>query len=308
MWAKRLTLSTEGSVDKTTLESHFRFGQNWERLVSQIDEARVAAAVSDIADFLNCTSLAGKSFLDIGCGSGLSSLAAYRLGAAKIVSIDIDPLNIQNVVTLKRKFGVRADHDWRVFPCSIVGPEASALEPADLVYSWGVLHHTGDMWRALDNCVRLVKPGGYLYIMLYRDAWCAGPWRLIKRSYTRGGPVWQWILRNGFASVLIAGLVAKGKNPRRVMRDYAAKSRGMSWYLDVTDWVGGYPFEYASAQQVIAYLGARGLRMVRIFPAISRKPLGWRGTGSYRYLFYLGSPSNVGIAFSDDREVQMRRC
>lgn len=275
-------------------EPHFKFGENWQRLLQHIDEARIAAAVRDIAGFLDCSSLAGKTFLDIGCGSGLSSLAAYRLGAARVVSVDIDPQNVRNVCALKSKFAVPASYEWRVFTCDIVGPQAADLEPADIVYSWGVLHHTGRMWRAIDNCVRLVKPGGNLYLMLYRDAWCAGAWRTIKRSYVRGGPAWQWLLRNGFAAVLITGLVLKGRNPRRVMRDYGASSRGMSWYVDVTDWVGGYPFEYASAERVIAHVGARGLKLVKIFPQISAKPLGWRGTGSYQYLFRLGSPATAG--------------
>jgi SAM-dependent methyltransferase len=268
------------------LDTHFKFGENWERLLPQIDEQRVAFATRDIAKFMERKSLEGLTFLDIGCGSGLSSLAAYRLGAKSIVSIDIDPANIANTEHLKRKFSVSEDFPWQSYTASIVGRESGNLPPSDVVYAWGVLHHTGAMWDAIDNCARLVKPGGFLYLMIYRDAWCAGLWRLIKRTYTRGGPAIQWVIRNGFAAILIAGLLSKGKNPRRIMHDYAAKRRGMSWYVDVTDWVGGYPFEYTNAEQVINRLDQMGLRLKKLCPPISRKPIGWRGGTSYQYLFH----------------------
>jgi len=79
---------------ETTLEGHFQFGQNWSRLIDEINSQKLDAATRDMAGFLG--RLDGKDFLDIGCGSGLSSLAAYTLGANAITSIDIDPLNIEN--------------------------------------------------------------------------------------------------------------------------------------------------------------------------------------------------------------------
>ena len=121
--------------------------------------------------------------------------------------------------------------------------------------------------------------------MLYRDAWSAPFWTLVKRTYTRRGRFTQFVLRNALASVLIAGMLAKGKNPLKSIRNYGKNSRGMSWYVDVTDWVGGYPFEVSSAESVIAFLSARGFALEKIAPPISAKPLGLRGTGSYLYLF-----------------------
>ncbi|HYM42867.1 MAG TPA: hypothetical protein VET46_08930, partial [Steroidobacteraceae bacterium] len=135
-----------------------------------------------------------------------------------------------------------------------------------------------------DNCARLVKPHGFLYVMLYRDAYLAPVWRAIKRTYTRGGPFLKWILRNGYAGLQIAALLAKGRNPWRIIRDYA-KTRGMSWYIDSTDWIGGYPFEYTNAERVIDRLAPQGFQLVKLFPALHPKPVGWQGTGSYQYLF-----------------------
>jgi 2-polyprenyl-6-hydroxyphenyl methylase/3-demethylubiquinone-9 3-methyltransferase len=141
------------------------------------------------------------------------------------------------------------------------------------------------MWDAIANSAGLVRPGGFLYMMLYRDARSASIWRAIKRRYVKSGTVLKFLMRNTFASALVAGLIIKGRNPRRVMREYGLKSRGMSWYVDVTDWVGGYPFEFTDAESVIAFLASRGFTLRNIYPPISPPSMGLRGTGSYQYLF-----------------------
>jgi SAM-dependent methyltransferase len=276
----------ERATDDKNLESHFEFGKNWENLVRQVDDTSVAHSVKRISTFLERTDLKGLSFLDIGCGSGLSSLAAYRLGAKSITSVDIDPQNIANVKTLREKFSVPKDFSWQAWQASIVdGKDLAKLPKADVVYSWGVLHHTGAMWEGLGHCASLVEPGGLLYIMLYRDAYLAGLWKRIKYTYTVV-PRWaQSLMRNSFAAFLICGALLKGKNPLRTIREYGKKERGMSWYVDVTDWVGGYPFEYASADETTAFLTSRGFEILKISPKPDGKfNLGYRGTGSYEYL------------------------
>jgi SAM-dependent methyltransferase len=272
--------------DETSLETHFEFGENWSKLVAQIDVNKVEAAVRDIRSFMG-GDLEGKEFLDIGCGSGLSSLAAYRLGAAKITSVDIDPINARNTTALKSKFQVPESYPWSIKVASIVAAdEVASLPCADVVYSWGVLHHTGKMWDGIANAASLVKPGGLLYLMLYRDAALAPIWKAIKWTYVKSPAPIKYIIRNAFAAVQIVGMLAKGKNPRRVIRDYGRLSRGMSWYIDSTDWIGGYPFECAEAEAVTAYLARHGFELRKIYPDITPKPVGWRGTGSYQYLFH----------------------
>jgi SAM-dependent methyltransferase len=271
--------------DKTQLGTHFRFGENWSEFVEQIDVTKLNAAIEDIRSFIG-GALWGKEFLDIGCGSGLSSLAAYNLGAARITSIDIDPLNIRNTNQLKAKFNVPKSYPWTVEVASIVSADdVKHLPHVDVVYSWGVLHHTGAMWEALTNAASLVKPGGLLYLMVYRDAVLAPMWKAIKWTYVRSPGVLKFIVRNAFAGIQIAGMVAKGKNPIRVIRSYGKNTRGMSWYIDSTDWIGGYPFEYAEAEVVVAFVEKSGFKLKKIYPEITPKGFGWRGTGSYQYLF-----------------------
>lgn len=273
-------------ADEKYLDQHFEFGKNWQKFLRGINDEKLASSIHDIETFLGQEVLTGKSFVDIGCGSGLSSLAAYKLGAREIYSCDIDPVNIDNVSLLKQHVEVPKEFPWHSEVRSIVDPDdVQHISKGDIIYSWGVLHHTGDMWAAIRNTASLVPSGGYLYLMIYRDAKLAYPWKVIKRSYVRAPGLIKFLMRNIFAAVLIAGILAKGKNPLKSIKNYGRKSRGMSWYTDVTDWIGGYPFEYAEAEEVIKFLQPMEFKLKKISPAISPKAWGVFGTGSYQYLF-----------------------
>ncbi len=273
-------------MNEKLVENHFKFGENWEKLVATISDDGLRSAIEDLSGFLGTDTLQGKSFLDIGCGSGLHSLAAYKMGASSIISLDIDPKNVTNVQNIKRKFQVPSTAAWTEGLLSIVeADQVKKLKPADIVYSWGVLHHTGDMWNAIRNAASLVKPGGQFYIMLYRDSHLAGMWKFIKRVYTFSPSPVQFLLRILYAGMLLTALALSGRNPARVVRDYGKKMRGMTWYVDVVDWLGGYPFEYCSAEECIDFLKPMGFKLTKIYPEISPRQLGLKGTGSYTFLF-----------------------
>jgi 2-polyprenyl-6-hydroxyphenyl methylase/3-demethylubiquinone-9 3-methyltransferase len=257
----------------------FDFGSNWERLVDRLTEEHVQSAVRDISGFLERDSLKGLSFLDVGCGSGLSSLAAYRMGASEIISVDLDPKNIRNLQLIREKFRVPETARWTAYPASILDTK---LPQADIVYSWGVLHHTGKMWEGVRNCMSLVKPGGYLYLMLYRDSLLAATWKRIKYLHSISPKPIKSALEASYAALWISGLTIRGRNPVKFIRNYSRNARGMEFYLDAIDWVGGYPFEYASAQEVCSFV--KGFELVRINPPAGGKPVGFIGV-NHQYLF-----------------------
>jgi len=146
-------------------QQDFSFGENWRVFLERLDDERIKIAEASLVEFLKLQDLRGKDFLDIGCGSGLFSLAAHNLGAKRVVSFDLDPLCVDCCNQLRSR--ANSSDNWEVYQGSILDETFLArLGTFDIVYSWGVLHHTGRMWDAIDNAAALVSPGGYYYIAL----------------------------------------------------------------------------------------------------------------------------------------------
>ena len=163
--------------------SRFAFGSNWAGFLEILDDSRVAEAEISLTKALDSENFEGKLFMDVGCGSGLFSLAARRLGA-EVVSIDFDPDSVKCTNELKSRF-YPDDTSWKVIEGSALDEEfLNKLPHADIVYSWGVLHHTGDLWRALGNVAKKTRHGGRIYIALYNDQGTASDlWLVIKKAY-----------------------------------------------------------------------------------------------------------------------------
>src|SRR5206468_3703653 len=160
--------SLSAVVKPVPVDPRFGFGENWRRFVEDVDSRRVAFAEDSLREMLGLPHLGGMTFLDIGCGSGLFSLAAVRLGAAQVYSLDYDRESVAATHTLKERHA--ADADWAIERGDATDSEKMAsLGQYDIVYCWGVLHHTGAMWRALDNACRSVAPGGLLFTAIYND-------------------------------------------------------------------------------------------------------------------------------------------
>lgn len=232
----------------------FKFGLNWHEFVERYltPESQERAKVS-LADFLRVHCFEGKSFLDIGCGSGLFSLAAFRLGARRIVSFDIDPDSVKCCRRLWESAGSPAN--WTVLEGSILDPNfVSRIEPADVVYAWGCLHHTGAMQEAIRLAAHLVADGGKFYLAIYnRKEGARGSefWLRIKRRYNRSSRPMQRVMEASYM-VLNAFLLplARLENPFAYVRRSSGGSRGMNLWIDLKDWLGGYPYEFASVDEI----------------------------------------------------------
>ena len=213
---------------------------------------------------LGATAIEGRRFLDIGSGSGLFSLGAVRLGAATVFSFDYDADSVACTRSVKDRFAPDATH-WIVERGDVLSDSyVGKLGTWDVVYSWGVLHHTGNMWRAISNAAALVVKGGRFYIALYNDqGWFSRFWLAIKKFYVHA-PRWIQKVMNvfffmGFTGLLLILDLARLRNP--LIRHNGTARRGMTLYTDVVDWIGGYPFEVTRVADVVAFMRDRGFSL-----------------------------------------------
>jgi 2-polyprenyl-3-methyl-5-hydroxy-6-metoxy-1,4-benzoquinol methylase len=247
----------------------FDFGANWTRFLSTLNEDRVSAAEASLRDMLNAEALSGLRFLDIGSGSGLFSLAARRLGAV-VHSFDYDSRSVACTKELRQKY-FPADPQWTIEEGSVLDSAyLESLGTFDIVYSWGVLHHTGSMWVGIENAIsRVAMQGGRFVIAIYNDqGWKSHLWWFIKRWYN-GFPR---ILRAPFAFTIFAiariAVIIKYTVKLRPMVAIAPlftdkSERGMSEKYDKLDWIGGFPFEFATSEYLVSYFGARGFTVIK---------------------------------------------
>lgn len=246
----------------------FEFGDNWYRFIQKnCTEENIRASRKHLLDFLEKLDLRGKTFLDIGCGSGLHSLAAIEAGASVVHGFDYDPDSVRATKYVQKLRNNPSN--WTVEQGSVLDVQFMLKLPCyDLVYSWGVLHHTGDVWKAIRNAAERVAPQGLFYISLYSSDVQVSPppefWLEIKRKYVAAG-YWQrrsmdlWYI---WRFMMGGNLLAL---PKVVGRFFThKKNRGMSLFTDIRDWLGGWPMEFVPDKVAVDFCEELGLRLVKI--------------------------------------------
>jgi len=243
-------------------ETRFDFGRNWNEFLASCTEENFVEAERSLREALGVDALEARSFLDIGSGSGIHSLAAHRLGAGRIVSFDYDRESVACTAELHRRAG--SPSQWTVCQGSALDPTfLEDLGRFDVVYSWGVLHHTGRMWEAIENAAGRVDVGGRLLIGIYNEKRpLTDVMKVVKRVYSSSGPMVRAMLRGPFWLATAAVTTLRGGSVREQIAERAS-IRGMNYWRDLEDWLGGWPYECATPDAVNAYVAKLGFREIR---------------------------------------------
>ncbi len=291
--------------NQTETRSHsvvpFAFGKNWGQFQKSLSEERIQEAEESLQRLLKRTDLKGHTFLDAGSGSGLFSLAAYRLGA-DVTSFDVDSDSAACTQQLKHRYAGEHHNSWRILDGSLLDDSfMNALGEFDIVYCWGVAHHTGRMWLAIDNLTSRLKTDGIFVLAIYNDQlYVSRAWRGIKRIYNRLPAISRSLyvvaigsalfMKRFFVTSLACFLrLLTLQNPLVPFLNWAreSQSRGMHGWYDLVDWVGGWPFEVARPEEIFRFVRDRGFRLEELSTSV--------GHGCNEFVFARVSSSQVPL-------------
>jgi 2-polyprenyl-6-hydroxyphenyl methylase/3-demethylubiquinone-9 3-methyltransferase len=265
------------------VDSHFAFGKNWASYSKLIDEPQIEQARQGLLKLIPADEFQGRTFLDIGCGSGLHALAAARLGVGRIAGVDIDPDSVNTARNVLSNQNLNTS--WHFENTSVFDLDPKVLGTFDIVYSWGVLHHTGSMWEAVSKAAAMVAPNGLFAFALYRTTYTDPFWKLEKRLYSSAPVFIQECLKRGYIGAFrLATMMRGGEDFQTYVANYKS-SRGMDFDHDVHDWLGGYPYETTLAPEVDRRMTNLGFKAERVFAR--PKSSGILGSGCDEYVYRL---------------------
>ncbi len=251
-------------MDEQSIEEKvtFSFGENWQSYLETVSENEIESARQDILQWISEKDISGKNVIDVGSGSGVHSLSFYLSGAGKLFSFDYDKNSVDATKTLWQKS--KEPENWTVAHGSVLDKEyVQSLGTFDIVYSWGVLHHTGSMWEAIENAASLVKPGGIFWISLYSKGPLYPKHLALKKKYNAAS---QWGKRLMVWEAVAILMIIRLRHWRNPFAWNEKRIRGMNVYHDIIDWLGGLPYEVASADEILQFGRKNNLILERINP------------------------------------------
>lgn len=268
-------------------DDNFSFGVNWfDYTCNFVNEHVIQEAGKNIDEWLNKNGeLAGKSVIDVGCGSGLSSLCLIRRNVKELVSFDIDPNCLKATQKLAELFAADTPKDiWKIQRGSILDDEyINNLGQFDIVHSWGVLHHTGNMWKAIENAIKLVKDDGLLFITLYSGISTYEKDWTAKKNYNQATRLGKINYIADYIMLIKHDRQCQKKDPDAW--NTMQSSRGMSVYNDVVDWLGGFPYEVTNTKTIVNFCNKFNLTLVKCNDPVAQ--------ACHEWLFKKTSTSNV---------------
>lgn len=250
-------------------KNNFSFWKNWQNFLKKLDNEKINQAKNYLAKFIWWEDkIKGKTVIDFGSWSWLMSLSFYLLWAEKVVSVDIDENSINCTKYLRENFLNKWNWNWEIIHGSVLDEEfVKSLWSFDIVYSWWVIHHTWDMWKWLNNILNLTKENSLIYTAIYNDSkilleWTSPFWVKFKKFYS-WSKFLRYIIKPLYTAYLIAWITAKWNNPFKYIKNYEKTAfRWMDFFVDIEDWLWGYPYEYASFNEIKKFYESKWFKLI----------------------------------------------
>lgn len=263
------------------LKDHYKFGENWKEFSEKINQTRIDTAKACLQKLIPASEIKDKTFLDIGSGSGLHSLAALQLGAKHVDAFDVDPDSVETTKKVLENYFNK--NNYSVSQKNILDFK-NFQKKYDIVYSWGVLHHTGSMWEAIEKASKLVKENGLFVIAIYKKTRFCEMWKSLKKTYCQASDDTKKLFEINYKEAQL-GKYAHNPDFIKQHEENYIKSRGMSWDTDVKDWLGGYPYESATPQEIVDFIHKSNFLLEKAISLIPPGDEGRKGTGCAQYVF-----------------------
>ena len=248
-------------------DNNFSFGKNWLHFIqNNINDSVIESSRIDIIKWFD---VKDKSIIDIGCGSGLSSLIFNNEKAKYIYSFDYDINSVDSTLLLKNKQKI-INNDWVIKQGNILDTDyIKSLGKFDIVYSWGVLHHTGDLWKAIKNAIYLsndlIMLSLYSNIANYDNDFTA------KQNYNKFNELEK---KKNIADYVMTVKQSSKKN-EEILNWNTPSKRGMNKYNDIIDWVGGFPYEVCSTKQINQFMEENGFILIQKYDPVQQACHEW---------------------------------
>lgn len=238
----------------------FSFGQNWKNYASHMDDSAINLAREDIEEWLGKYLITNQRVLDIGSGSGIHSYIFSQKGAKELISFDYDPYSVETT----KNFWVKAGKPktWQIMQGSVLDQDfLNQLGKFNIVYAWGVLHHTGQIWKAIENALSLVETKGYFFVSIYTKGPLYPTHLALKQKYNQAS---NWGKKYLEFKEIFGHMKQRLKKRKNPFGWNQTKERGMSVYYDIIDWLGGLPYEVASPTEMTEFCQKFGFEVKKM--------------------------------------------
>ncbi len=168
----------------------------------------------------------GKTVLDAGCGTGVFSIIFARNGAAKVTGIDISPGSLGTARGLKEKFGLANAEFQQQDMLHLSFRDASF----DIVWAWGTVHHTTDPLGAITELIRVLKPGGSLFLAIYKQTSVTWIHEIIRKTMIRT-PRWSWNVLAKAGAFMLTPVVFLFKRRQKSRKGEKLSELILDWYF-----------------------------------------------------------------------------